>query len=68
MVAIGVVLVVVALSVLAAHVGSIALQVIGLDADAARFQAPSLFTGVGVTTSEAESFTGDPARRRGRRG
>lgn len=64
MIAIGAVLVVMALSVLATHVGSIALQVTGLASDAARFQAQSLFTGVGFTTSEAESITGDPARRR----
>lgn len=64
MVAIGAVLVVVSLSVLATRVGSLALEATGLSSDAARFQAQSMFTGVGFTTSEAESITGDPARRR----
>jgi len=63
-VAIGAVLVVVSLSVLATRVGSLALEATGLSSDAARFQAQSMFTGVGFTTSEAESITGDPARRR----
>lgn len=64
MIAIGAVLVVVSLSVLATRVGSLALEATGLSSDAARFQAQSMFTGVGFTTSEAESITGDPARRR----
>lgn len=64
MVAIGAVLVVVSLSVLATRVGSLAFEATGLSADAARFQAQSMFTGVGYTTAEAESVTGDPARRR----
>ncbi|MFO7777273.1 MAG: TrkA C-terminal domain-containing protein [Nitriliruptoraceae bacterium] len=64
MVAIGAVLVVVSLSVLATRIGSLALEATGLSSDAARFQAQSMFTGVGFTTSEAESITGDPARRR----
>ncbi len=64
MVAIGAVLVVVSLSVLATRVGSLALQATGLATDAARFQARSLFSGVGFTTSEAESITEHPARRR----
>lgn len=64
MVAIGAVLVVVSLSVLATRVGALALEATGLSSDAARFQAQSMFTGVGFTTSEAESITGDPARRR----
>lgn len=64
MVAIGAVLVVVSLSVLATRVGALALEATGLSADAARFQAQSMFTGVGYTTSEAESVMGDPARRR----
>jgi hypothetical protein len=64
MVAIGAVLVVVSLSVLATRVGALALEATGLSADAARFQAQSMFTGVGFTTSEAESITWDPARRR----
>ena len=64
MVAIGAVLVVVSLSVLATRVGSLAFEATGLSADAARFQVPSMFTGGGYTTAEAESVTGDPARRR----
>src|SRR6056297_4320645 len=64
MVAIGAVLVVVSLSVLATRIGALALEATGLSADAARFQAQSMFTGVGFTTSEAESITVDPARRR----
>jgi|SRR6056297_2297477 len=64
MVAIGAVLVVVSLSVLATRIGALALEATGLSADAARFQAQSMFTGVGFTTSEAESVTANPARRR----
>lgn len=64
MVAIGAVLVVMSLSVLATRIGSLALEATGLSPAAARFQAQSMFTGVGFTTTEAESITGDPARRR----
>lgn len=64
MVAIGAVLVVVSLSVLATRLGAIALGATGLSWEAASFQARSAFTGVGFTTSEAESITGHAARRR----
>lgn len=64
MVAIGAVLVVASLSVLATRLGAIALGATGLSWEAARFQARSAFTGVGFTTSEAESITDHAARRR----
>lgn len=64
MVAIGAVLVVVSLSILATRIGSLAFEATGLSREAARFQARSAFTGVGFTTSEAESITSQPARRR----
>lgn len=57
-------LVAVTLSLLVTHVATVALTHTGLSQDAARFQARSAFTGVGFTTSEAESIVGHPVRRR----
>jgi hypothetical protein len=58
------VLVVVTLSVVVIRVATVALIHTGMGREAARFQARSAFTGVGYTTSEAESIVTDPVRRR----
>jgi len=57
-------LVVVTISLLLTRTATVALVHTGLDREAARFQARSAFTGVGFTTSEAESVVGHPVRRR----
>lgn len=58
------VLVVVLLSLLLTRIATVALTLTGLSRESARFQARSAFSGVGFTTSEAESITGHPVRRR----
>ena len=55
---------VVVLSLLVTRTASVALTYTGLSEDAARFQARSAFSGVGYTTSEAESLVNHPVRRR----
>ncbi|MFA0964025.1 TrkA C-terminal domain-containing protein [Roseivirga sp. BDSF3-8] len=55
---------VIALSLLVTKVASIMLQHTGLSRPSAKFQARSAFTGVGFTTSEAESVVNHPVRRR----
>lgn len=57
-------LVVISVSLLVVRIGTIALQMTGLSADSAGFQAQSAFSGVGYTTSEAESIVSHPVRRR----
>lgn len=52
------------LSVLVTRVGAMALMLTGMSREAARFQARSAFAGVGFTTSEAESITDHPVRRK----
>lgn len=64
MVGIGAVLVLVTLSLIVTRVGASALEATGVSPDLAWFQARSAFTGVGYTTSEAETITGHPGRRR----
>lgn len=64
MVALLIVLVVVLLSLLITRIATIALSLTGLSREAARFQARSAFSGVGFTTSEAESVVDHPVRRR----
>lgn len=64
MLAILTLLVVVILSLLVTRSAAIALTYTGLSHEAARFQARSAFTGVGYTTSEAESVVNHPVRRR----
>lgn len=64
MVALLIALAVVLLSLLVTRVATIALSLTGLSREAARFQARSAFSGVGFTTSEAESVVGHPVRRR----
>ena len=57
-------LVIIGLSLMIVRWASVALELTGLGRDAARFQALSAFSGVGFTTSEAESLVDDPVRRR----
>ncbi len=56
-------LVALALSLIITRVATMALMLTGLSNESARFQARSAFTGVGFTTSEAESVTNHPVRR-----
>jgi hypothetical protein len=58
------VLFVATLSVVVIRVATVALVHTGMGREAARFQARSAFTGVGFTTSEAESVVTHPVRRR----
>jgi hypothetical protein len=58
------VLLVLTLSVVVIRVATVALIHTGMGREAARFQARSAFTGVGYTTSEAESIVTHPVRRR----
>ena len=55
---------VVAISLTIVRVATVALVLTGMGRDAAAFQARSAFTGVGFTTSEAESVVSHPLRRR----
>lgn len=57
-------IVVVSFSMLITKIASVMLIHTGLSDQAARFQARSAFTGVGFTTSEAESVVNHPVRRR----
>jgi len=51
-------------SVLVIRIGGVALQQTGLPVDVARFQALSVFTGCGFTTTESESIVNYPVRRK----
>ncbi|MDX1619981.1 MAG: TrkA C-terminal domain-containing protein [Nitriliruptorales bacterium] len=64
MVGVVAVLVLVTLSLVVTRVGATAFEATGVSRDLAHFQARSAFTGVGYTTSEAETIASDPARRR----
>jgi K+/H+ antiporter YhaU regulatory subunit KhtT len=64
MVALVSVLVIVLLYVLITRVATVALSLTGMSRESARFQARSALTGVGFTTSEAESVVTHPVRRR----
>lgn len=64
MVALATLIVVILVSLLVARVATIALTLTGLSREAARFQARSALSGVGFTTSEAESVVNHPVRRR----
>lgn len=55
--------IVLTLSLIIIRVGTMALMLTGLSRETARFQSHSSFTGVGFTTSEAESITQHPIRR-----
>ena len=58
------VLVTLALALVITRVATVALTLTGLSKESARFQARSAYTGVGFTTTEAESVVGHPVRRR----
>lgn len=64
MIAVVSVLFILAVSLLITRIATVALQLTGLSKANARFQARSAFTGVGYTTSEAESTVSHPVRRR----
>lgn len=51
-------------SYLIVRIGSIALEMTGMEKTRARFQALSAFSGTGFTTSEAESVVNHPRRRK----
>jgi len=55
---------IIVLSILVVRIGAIALELTGLSAEIAAFQAQSAFSGVGFTTSESEMIVTHPARRR----
>jgi len=52
------------LSLIIVRVASVALQLTGLSAESAKFQARSAWTGTGFTTDESESVVKHPVRRR----
>jgi TrkA-C domain len=58
------VLAVVLLILLVTRVATVVLALTGMSTESARFQARSALTGVGFTTSEAESVVSHPVRRR----
>ncbi|MDP8968830.1 MAG: TrkA C-terminal domain-containing protein [Actinomycetota bacterium] len=64
MVALASVLLVALVSLLITRVATMALTLTGLSREVARFQARSALSGVGFTTSEAESVVTHPIRRR----
>lgn len=64
MAALTTVFIVVVVSLLISRVATVALSLTGLSREAARFQARSALSGVGFTTSEAESVVNHPVRRR----
>ena len=64
MIAIGSLLLVVAISLLVTRVATVMLTATGLSREVARFQARSAFTGAGYTTTESESVVNHPVRRR----
>lgn len=57
-------LVTISLTLLINRIGTVALTLTGLSQESARFQARSALTGVGFTTTESESCTRHPVRRR----
>lgn len=64
MLAIASVIVVVLTSLIITRVATVILTLTGLSREVARFQARSALSGVGFTTSEAESLVSHPVRRR----
>lgn len=64
MIALAGLLVVIVMSLLISRVATVALVLTGLSREVARFQARSALSGVGFTTSEAESVVNHPVRRR----
>lgn len=64
MLAVASLIAVVLISMLITRVATMALTLTGLAKESARFQARSALSGVGFTTSEAESIVNHPVRRR----
>lgn len=64
MIALAGLLAVILLSLLVTRVATVVLVLTGLSRESARFQARSALSGVGFTTSEAESVVNHPIRRR----
>lgn len=64
MIAVATLIAVVLISLLVTRVATVALTLTGLSLESARFQARSALSGVGFTTSEAESVVNHPVRRR----
>jgi hypothetical protein len=64
MIAVAILLFVLAVSLLIVRIGTIALMMTGLSEGVAQFQALSAFSRAGFTTTEAESITKHPTRRR----
>src|SRR4030042_6230482 len=64
MVALFSLLIIVILSIIVIRIGAIALELTGLSAEIASFQAQSAFSGVGFTTLESEAIVTHPVRRR----
>ena len=64
MIAVGSLLLIILVISLAARIAAVALVATGLPVEVARFQARSALTGVGFTTTEAETVIGHPIRRR----
>jgi len=60
----GILLVAILVSFIVVRIGGFALQLTGVEADVARFQALSAFTGTGFTTTEAERVVRHRTRRR----
>lgn len=52
------------ISMIIVRIGAVALEMSGMEAGTARFQALSAFTGTGFTTREAEEVLRHPERRR----
>lgn len=57
-------LIILVISLLVVRIATTALTLTGVSRELARFQARSAFTGVGFTTTEAESIVNHPLRRR----
>ena len=64
MFALATVFLVVVVSLLISRIATVALTLTGMSGEAARFQARSALSGVGFTTTEAESVVNHPVRRR----
>ncbi len=61
---VGILLVTILISFIIVRIGGFALQLTGIEAEIARFQALSAFSGTGFTTREAERVVGHRTRRR----
>lgn len=64
MIALATLIAVVLISLLVTRVATVALTLTGMSNETARFQARSALSGVGFTTTEAESVVNHPVRRR----